>query len=86
MRIQNYSNKKFLEQLKKNRFIINNFTKFKVLLNTILTIISYLPMMVIWIYGGFKVINGLMTAGTLIALWGYYQQLMISQKFFKKEI
>ncbi len=88
MRIQNYSNKKFLEQLKKNRFIINNFTKFKVLLNTILTIISYLPMMVIWIYGGFKVINGLMTAGTLIALWGYYQQLMIhieSLKSFNSE-
>jgi len=76
MRLQNYSSNKLLIQLEKNKTIIYNFTRFKVFLNSYLSIISFVPLIIIWIYGGFKVINGLITIGTLIALYGYYQQLI----------
>lgn len=83
LRIQIYINKKLDIQLNKNKNIICKYTKVKTYINSLLGIITFFPVIIIWIYGGKKIISFSMTIGTLIAITSYYQNLLANIQSFK---
>lgn len=82
----NYTDKRFrirTNDIKKNNY---NLTKYNILMTTTLSIITFVPNIIIMIWGGGMVLSNNMTIGTLVALNSYVGYLISPVVYFAQSV